>query len=83
MSNELKEGVKLRSVVLMPSENGYQGAFAVGSNHPSVTQCESITVTMQPGQMSGVPWAECRFSGRVALVNLANVESVELMEGGS
>lgn len=65
--SKLNEGVKLKEVYWA------EGRFTVGD-------CvESITVSMEVGQMAMIPWALVRFtSGKVQLVNLAHCEGVVL-----
>ena len=68
----MEEGTKLAEVNLHDAHG--QSRYATG------TEVQEIVVVMQFGQMGLVPWAEVRGYGgeHIALVNLANVESVVL-----
>jgi len=46
-----------------------------------VRQCKSITVVMEDGQMSGVPWVVVKcFNGKIEKYNIALVTGVVLKE---
>lgn len=66
--SKLNEGVRLKEI------SWAEGRFI------AVGECiESITVSMEVGQMAMTPWALVRFtSGKVQLVNLAHCEGVVL-----
>ena len=69
---ELKEGVQLSCITCLPNEEG-QAVYVVAARGAA-----EIVVVEQHGQTSMVPWAKVtRHDGSVALVNLANAESVE------
>lgn len=82
MSHELKEGVHLNAITTMPDADSGCDTYRVGGSRLSengTARITDIVVMEQTGQMAMVPWAGVSFSdGRVVLVNLANVESVEL-----
>ena len=78
MSNELKEGVKLKSIIGLPSPDGT--IYATVGEEPY--RCKEIIVVEQQGHVGMVPWAKAIFNdGNVQLFNLANIESVALMDG--
>ena len=81
--NELKEGTEISHIVGgIPNEDGLPVMWMIGGQ--GSTSCTRITVSMQSGQMSGIPWARCELeSGLVEMVNLATVESVTLAGGQS
>jgi len=67
----LKEGTKLKSLDLP-----HCPAVVLG---PESWHVASLTVSMENGQMSPVPWARAETrNGRVSLYNLALAEAVEL-----
>lgn len=71
---QLMEGLKLKAVFWS------EGAWTVGKEYSSRGRVESITVSMQPGQMSMVPWTEIKFTtGPSQLVNCALMEGCELL----
>lgn len=74
---ELQEGLQLKAISYVPDPEEGSGIWEVGE---AVHQCSSITVTMEAGQMGWIPWAKVVTNeGRTFLVNLANVESVEVV----
>lgn len=71
----LQGGTKLKAVH-MPDGRSYM------IDTPTITgQSKSITVSMEYGQMSGVPWAKIEMKDDVImLVNLAQCDCVELLQ---
>lgn len=65
--DSLKEGLELTAVHFVDVQE--KAPFIVGKN------CERITVSMELGQMSRVPWAVIDTK---TMVNLANIEMVEI-----
>ena len=71
-----QQGMMLKAVWGPMTESGQEGA----SLNEGPYHCRLITVSMEDGQMSGVPWAKCtRPDGSVYMLNLAMMESVELL----
>jgi hypothetical protein len=68
--NALKEGLELTSIHFDDVVN--KCPYIVGKN------CKRITVSMECGQMSGVPWA---IVDETTMVNLSLVDMVEIKEG--
>lgn len=78
--SELNEGTRLSMVVGSPDADGDCTVWVTETNNPLQIKCSEITVTMENGQMAGVPWARCeRADGKVSMVNLALVEQVGLL----
>lgn len=72
LSNHLRPGVELQTVVTPPSADGDQGVYSVGAW--SVTR---IYVVEETGPMSMLPWARVEFQDKPpVLINLQHVESV-------
>lgn len=74
MSNELREGVEIKFMATPPVGNT-GSAWQIGDHG----NCKRIVVVEQNGFMASIPWARCELNdGRVHMVNLAHVETVEL-----
>jgi hypothetical protein len=67
---KFKDGMKLKSVFLSVEEE-----VTVGRNN--ITE---ITIVMQHGQMSEVPWAKVTMDGTVYMYNLALVQGVKFLQ---
>ncbi len=72
---KLEEGLRLKSVLW--SRNNY----TVGNEYVNDRgYVESITISMQRGQMAMVPWAEIKFSDdSIILFNCALMEGCEVL----
>lgn len=76
MSEQLKEGVTIKFIRTPPLGEFLEHAAWQTGDHGN---CKSITVTMEMGPMDWMPWARCeRNDGRVEMVNLVYVETLEL-----
>jgi len=72
MSSILTEGTKLRTIFWS------EGSISLGDKPHNA---KSIVVTMEYGQMAGVPWARVDTNeGKVYLYNLAEAQGVQLLD---
>lgn len=78
MGHELREGVKLKSVIGPQDPEGGWVSLQVGDKP---YQCKEIVVVMQPGQVRMVPWAKAeQNNGNTLFINLALMECVILLK---
>jgi hypothetical protein len=84
MNTTLSWNVKLKSVSFPCDSDGGHIYYKVKDEQEEDTHyfhVKSITVQMENGQMSGVPWAKVeRLDGEVALVNLSLCEEVVFLK---
>jgi len=77
--SELVHGRRLMAIHGVPDNRGERMTIRAHAGRIAAHSADEIVVSMEPGSAGPVPWARVQWSsGRVEMVNLANVESVVL-----